>query len=426
MDNNLTMQELLDMQEEELSKINVGEEITGTVETIRDDELVLKLDLGFDGVIPVSDLNLPKGTSIEDAYKVGEEVSGIITKINLKDTTVVISKSSLDQARDLKELEEIFEEGKTITIHIDKNIERGIFGKYKSQTIFIPISQIDTKFVTDTSEYVGQDLEVYIKELNSRRNKVVASHRQLLQEKINIERKERRERIKAEREAERERRKAEREKKKAEREALFESLEVGQKINGKVTNIMPYGAFIDLGGIEGLAHINNLSWKRVPSVESVLEEGQNVDVYIMDKNPENMRIALAVKDINNDPWDLAADELSVGDIVNVEVLRIIESGAFVEVKEGVEAYLPIGELKDERVGKVEDVISEGDKLSVRIKSFNPADKRMLVSLKEANREPVVKDEEEDIAEYLESDEKLGNIGELLGDQLEGALKSEDE
>src|SRR5699024_7409283 len=134
----------------------------------------------------------------------------------------------------------------------------------------------------------------------------------------------------------------------------------GEKRRGKVTNIMPYGAFIDLGGIEGLAHINNLSWTRVESVESVVSVGDEVDVFIQNVEPETHRIALSLKDPAQDPWKLIADEVSVGSVVDAKVLRIIDKGAFVEVKKGVEAYLPIGELSEKRVNKVEDIVNIGD------------------------------------------------------------------
>ena len=166
----------------------------------------------------------------------------------------------------------------------EKAIQRGLFAKYKTVQLFMPISQIDTKFVNDTKEYVGQELDVYVIEYNANRNRFVASHREVLQERLNAEREERRERVKAERDAERARVRAERDAERARikeaRQSIFDSLEEGQKIHGKVTKIMPYGAFIDIGeGLEGLAHINNLAWKRVESVEDVVSEGQELDVY---------------------------------------------------------------------------------------------------------------------------------------------------
>ena len=228
------------------------------------------------------------------------------------------------------------------------------------------------------------------------------------------QRKERRERIKAEREAERARIKAEREAERARvkeaRQAIFDSLEVGQKIHGKVTKIMPYGAFIDIGeGLEGLAHINNLAWKRVESVESVVAEGQELDVYVLDVNKENNRIALAVKDINNDPWDLIAKEVAIGDVIKGTVVRTIDRGAFVEIKEGVEAYLPISQLSENRVPTVNSVVNPGDEIEAKILNFNPDEKRILISIKEVNAEP-----EEDYTQFMKPEESLGaTIGDAI-------------
>lgn len=416
MTNNLSMQELLDQEEQALSKIKVGEIITGKVIKITSDEVILGLDYGFDGSISIDELNIEKGKYADEVYKIGDEITGVITKVYQKDGVIKLSKLAADKANDFVEIEKAFEEHRIITVNVERSIEKGLFANYKTYTFFIPISHIDTKFVKNTNEYIGRNLEVYIIELNQSKNKFVASHRDVLQERLDKEREERRARIKAEKEAERARIKADREAErariKAEKEELFDSLEVGQKREGKVTKIMTYGAFVDIGGLEGLAHINNLSWKRVESVEDVLQEGQDVEVYVLDVDRETRRIALALKDINNDPWNLISKELQEGDIITGKVVRIIEKGAFVEIREGVDAYLPISELSDDRVVKVTNVVNVDDEIKVKVLNFKPKDKRMLVSIKEANREP-----EEDISEYMEVEESLGTLGDLLKDKF---------
>lgn len=416
----LSMQELLDQQEQLLSSIQVGETITGTITKINNDEVTVGLNVGFDGVISVEELNLEKNQEISDVYKVGDEISAIITKVSEKDCTLKLSKLKLDMISDKKELEQAHADHKIVTTNVVKTIPRGVFAAYKSVEIFIPISQLNTKFVNDTKEYQGANLEVYIIEFNEKANKIVGSHREVLQERLDQERKARKERIQAEREAERQRvreeRAAEKARVKAEKEALVDSLEVGQKRHGKVTNIVSYGAFVDLGGVEGLAHINNLSWKRVESVEEVLEVGQEVDVYVLDVNKETGRIGLALKDINNDPWDLIAKEVNVDDIITGKVVRLIDRGAFVEIKEGVEAFLPISHLKEERVANVSSVVNPGDEITVRVLTFDPSHKRMSVSIKDVNKEP-----EEDYSEFLNKEEELGST---IGDLLKGKFNNQ--
>lgn len=416
----LSMQELLDQQEQLLSSIKVGETIAGTITKINNDEVTVGLNIGFDGVIPVSELNLQKNQEVSDVYKVGDEISAVITKVSEKDCTLKLSKLRLDMVADKKELENAHTEHKILTANVVKTIQRGVFAAYKSVEIFIPISQLNTKFVSDTREYQDTNLEVYIIEFNEKANKIVGSHREVLQERLDQERKARKERIQAEREEQRqkarEERAAQKARVKAEKEALVDSLEVGQKRHGKVTNIVSYGAFVDLGGVEGLAHINNLSWKRVESVEDMLQVGQEVDVYILDANKETGRIGLALKDINNDPWDLIAKEVNVDDIITGKVVRIIEKGAFVEIKEGVEAYLPISHLKEERVANVSSVVNPGDEITVRVLTFDPSHKRMSVSIKDVNKEP-----EEDYSEFLNKEEDLGST---IGDLLKGKLDNQ--
>lgn len=414
----LTMQEMLDLQDQEMKKIQIGATITGKVTSIDNDEIKLELEdcAGFEGLVPVSELNLEKGKYADEVYKVGDEITGVITNIRQKDTTVAISKLQADKKVDYAELKEALENHTILTLVGTKAIDRGVFATYKSQELFIPISQLDTKFVQDTKSYVGKSLEVYVKELDARRNRAVASRREVLQERLDKERAERNARIKAEREAERarirEEKAAERARVKAEKEAMFDALEVGQKKEGKVTKIMQYGAFVDIGGIEGLVHRNNLSWDRVENVEDFVTEGQEVEVYVLNIDQENRKFGLALKDINNDPWKIASEEISVGDIINVEVLRIIESGAFVKVRESVEAYLPISELSEDRVLKVQNVVNEGDEIKVKVIEFSYKNRRMKVSKVEAEREP-----EEDISEYLEVEDSLGSLGELFKDKF---------
>ncbi|MGL5347742.1 MAG: 30S ribosomal protein S1 [Peptostreptococcaceae bacterium] len=416
MTNELSMQELLEQQEQELNKVKVGQTITGKISRINNEELVLDLNYGFDGIIKVEELNLPKGKHADEVYSVGDEVIAIITKVYHKDGVVQLSKLKLDAKSDFDELEKAYNEHRILTVNVIKNIERGVFASYKTQELFIPISQLDTKFVQDTKGYVGHNLEIYIKELDSKRNRFVASHRDVLQERLDKEREERRARIQAEKEAARAKAKAEKEahiaQVKKDKEDLFNSLEVGQKREGKVTKLMPYGAFVDIGGLEGLVHLNNLSWERVENVEDMLSEGQEVDVYVLDVDQQTKKIALALKDINNDPWDLISKDVQLDDIVTGKVVRVIEKGAIVELREGVQAFLPISELSEERVMKVTSVVNVGDEVSAMIIEFRPKNRRMVLSIKEATREP-----EEDYSEFLEVEESLGSLGDLFKDKF---------
>lgn len=421
MTNELSMKDLLEQQEQAFSEVKVGKTITAKIIKVTHDEVVLDLEYGFDGIVPAEELNIEGNKSIEEVYNVGDEITAVIQRVHEKDGTIRLSKLQADRKNDLAEVTKAHEEHRIITVKVEKAIERGVFAKYKSIELFMPISQIDTKFVKEAKEYVGANLEVYIIELDVKKNRFVVSHREVLQERINKEREERRVRIQAEKEAERARVKAERDAEKArikqEKEDLFNSLEVGQKRHGKVTKIMSYGAFVDLGGLEGLVHINNLSWKRVESVEDMLQEGQEVDVYVLDVDAETRRIALALKDINNDPWQLIAEDVYVDDVITGKVVRIIERGAFLEIREGVEAFLPISELSEDRVMKVTNVVNVDDEVKVKVLNFNPENRRMLVSKKEAEREP-----EEDYTEYLEVEESLGTLGDLFKDKFKGLDK----
>lgn len=421
MTNELSMKDLLDQQEQAYSNIQVGKTITAKIVKVTHDEVVLNLEYGFDGIIPAEELNIPNNKNVEDVFNVGDEITAVIQKVSQKDGTIRLSKLQSDRKNDLAEVTKAFEEHRIITVSVEKAIERGVFAKYKSIELFMPISQIDTKFVKETKDYVGLNLEVYIMELDPKKNRFVVSHREVLQERINIEREERKARIQAEKEAERARIKAERDAEKArikqEKEDLFNSLEVGQKRHGKVTKLMPYGAFVDIGGLEGLVHLNNLSWKRVESVEDMLQENQEVEVYVLDVDTDTRKIALALKDINNDPWKLISNDVYVDDIITGKVVRIIDKGVFLEIREGVEAFLPISELSEERVMKITNIVNVDDEVKVKVLNFNPENRRMLVSKKEAEREP-----EEDYSEFLEVEDSLGTLGDLFKDKFKNLQK----
>ncbi len=416
---NLSMEELLKMQEDEFKDIKIGEVVTAKISKINKDEVILHMNFGFDGVINIQDLNLPKGSYIEDIYKIDDEITGIITKVQNKDGIIYISKLMLDKQNDFKELEDAFENKKILTVNTTKSIERGIFANYKTQEIFIPISQLDTKFVKNTKDYESKFLEVYIKEIS--KNKLVASHREVLQERIDKEKEERRLQIEKEKKERKEQQRIEKERRIQEenkrKEDLFNSLSVGQKREGRVTKILDYGAFVDIGGIEGLLHKNNLSWEKVDNIQDLIKENQEVQVYVLDINKEDKKFALALKDINNDPWEIIKNEISINSLVTGEVIRIIEKGAFIKIREGVDAFLPLSEVSEERVGKISNIINVGDTITTMVIDFKPKNRRLVVSLKEANKEP-----EEDYSEFLQTEDSLGSLGDLFKDKFKNLTK----
>lgn len=416
---NLSMEELLKMQEDEFKDIKIGEVVTAKISKINKDEVILHMNFGFDGLINIQDLNLPKGSYIEDIYKIDDEITGIITKVQNKDGIIYISKLMLDKQNDFKELEDAFENKKILTVNTTKSIERGIFANYKTQEIFIPISQLDTKFVKNTKDYQSKFLEVYIKEIS--KNKLVASHREVLQERIDKEKEERRLQIEKEKKERKEQQRIEKERRIQEenkrKEDLFNSLSVGQKREGRVTKILDYGAFVDIGGIEGLLHKNNLSWEKVDNIQDLIKENQEVQVYVLDINKEDKKFALALKDINNDPWEIIKNEISINSLVTGEVIRIIEKGAFIKIREGVDAFLPLSEVSEERVGKISNIINVGDTITTMVIDFKPKNRRLVVSLKEANKEP-----EEDYSEFLQTEDSLGSLGDLFKDKFKNLTK----
>lgn len=407
---NLSMKDLLESQERELDAIKIGEVVKAKISKITKDEVILEMNFGFDGIIKKEELNLEKSKNIDEVYNVGDEIEGIITRVNQKDATINLSKLKFDVVKGYESIVSAFEDKKIITVLTHKAIERGVFAIYNNVEIFIPISKLSTKFVDKTSGFVNKNLEVYIIELDKNKNKIVASHRDVLKEREDKERLERKAREKEEKEERLREQKEQKEERiakiKKEKEALFDSLEVGQKKDAKVKKIVEYGAFVDIGGIEGLLHKNNLSWEKFENIENLISLDQEIEVYILDIDKEKRKFAVALKDINNDPW--MNSNIYEGDVISGEVVRVIEKGAFVKIATAVEAFLPISHISEEGVSKITKHINVGDTIKAMVIDFRPKNRKLVVSIKEATREP-----EEDISEYLEVEDSLGSLGELF-------------
>ena len=354
----LSMQELLDQQEQLLSSINVGETITGTITKINNDEVTVGLNIGFDGVIPVSELNLQRNQEVADVYKVGDEISAVITKVSEKDCTLKLSKLKLDMISDKAELANAHENHKIVTVNVVKTIPRGLFAAYKSVEIFIPISQLNTKFVNDTKEYQDANLEVYIIEFNEKANKIVGSHREVLQERLDQERKARKERIQAEREAE----KAEIE---AEKEAEVEVKEDDVVIVPEIEDDVVIEDLVDDNN-EAIDDTEDAVVDYEPAVDSEICDCDSNDhnhvvtteggfTYIFCDHVEEIKVIDGVKYM---PWiyfgfdNEAAYVAATTPVEEVEVVEVVEVEAEEVEEETTEA------IETEEVVVAEEIVEE--------------------------------------------------------------------
>ena len=252
------------------------------------------------------------------------------------------------------EMEKKKEAGETVQANITQVVKGGLVASVDGLRGFIPASQMELHFVKDLSIYVGQTVEAEIIEIDVHKRRLVLSRRALLE--------------------------AEREKKEAE---VFSTLEAGQTVRGTVKRLVDYGAFIDIGGVDGLAHISDLAWHRVKHPSDVLEVGQELDVYVKSVDPESKRISLSVKDTMRDPWYDSAEKYSEGQIIEGKVIKLTDFGAFMEIEPGFDGLIPMGELADKRIERADEAVHVGDIVRVKILRIDTKRKRISLSITKA-------------------------------------------
>ena len=252
------------------------------------------------------------------------------------------------------ELEKLKEEGKTVEAHVNQVVKGGLVASVNGLRGFIPASQMELHFVKDLSIYLDQTVEAEIIEIDVHKQRLVLSRRSLLE----VERKKR-------------------------EEEVFSQLEAGQTVRGIVKRLVDYGAFIDIGGVDGLAHISDLAWHRVKHPSDVLEVGQELDVYVNNVDVESKRISLSVKDTMRDPWLDNAEKYNEGDIIEGKVIKLTDFGAFMEIEPGFDGLIPMGELADKRIERADEAVSAGDVVHVKILRIDMKRKRISLSITKA-------------------------------------------
>jgi len=347
-----------------------GEVIKGTVVQVLDDEVMVDVGGKSEGVIPLRELSLKDVSSARELVQVGEEIEVLVLKWD-DDGTILLSKKKVDFKKTLDELEVAFNEKRPVEGTVIESVKGGLLADV-GVVGFLPASHVDDGYVKNLDDYIGQTMLFNIIEFNRnkrRGSQVVLSRRELVLEEKN-------------------RQKAE----------FWQNIAEGQTRTGIVKRIVDYGAFIDLGGYEGLLHVSELDHRRIEHPADILHEGDEIEVYILGLDREKERVSLSRKKLLKSPWELALEKYHQGDIVEGTVVRIAPFGAFVELDPGVDGLVHISQLADYRVEKPEDVVKAGDKVMVKIISIDPNEKRIGLSIKEARNEL----DRAETEEYLES------------------------
>jgi len=351
---------------------NRGDVIKGIVVEVHDDDVMVDVGGKSEGIIPLREMSVKDVSSAKLLATVGEEIEVLVLKWD-DDGTILLSKKKVDSKRAMDKLEETYNEGGELEGTIVSSVKGGLLVDV-GVIAFLPASHVDDGYVKNLDEYIGKTYKFKIIEFNrnkKRGSQIVLSRKQLVEaEKSKL------------------------------REQFWGSIEEGQILKGRIKRLVDYGAFIDLGGFEGLLHVSEIDHVRIDHPSAVLNEGDEIEVYILALDREKQRVSLSRKKLLKSPWEIVMEKYSEGDILDGKVVRIAPFGAFVEIEPGVDGLVHISQLANYRVEKPQDVVAVNQIIKVKILSIDQAEKRIGLSVKEA-AEPVA---DKEVQDYLQNQE----------------------
>ena len=364
-----------EMLEETLKTIYNGDKVTGLVVAITGTEISVDLGTKYSGFIPTSEFT-DDGIKVEDAVKVGDTIEAVVVRVNDVEGTAMLSKKRLDAAKMWTDIEDAVESGAVLEGIVTEENKGGVVVNVKGVRVFVPASQTDLPREAELSQLLKKPVRLRITEVNKARKRVVGSIRRVAQA-------ERRERI----------------------ETIWNEIEVGKKYKGVVKSLTSYGAFVDIGGIDGMVHVSELSWGRIHQPSEVVSVGDEIDVYVINFDKEKRKISLGYKDPDGNPWTQFTNRYQVGDIASVKIVKLMPFGAFAEVLPGVDGLIHISQIANRRIGKPEDVLTVGDVVDAKITAIDEEKHKISLSIRALSEPaPVAKapvEEEEEPEEARE-------------------------
>ena len=343
----LTFEQML---EESFKTIHTGEVVEGTVIDVKPEEIVLNIGYKADGILTRSEYTNEPGVDLTTIVKPGDTMEVKVLKVNDGEGQVLVTYKRLAAEKGNKRIEEAFNNQEVLTAKVAQVLDGGLSVVVEEVRIFIPASLVSDTYEKDLSKYAGQEIEFVITEYNPKRRRYIGNRKQLV----------------AARKAELQR-------------ELFERIHEGDVVEGTVRNVTDFGAFIDLGGADGLLHISEMSWGRVENPKKVFKVGDTLKVLI--KEISGSKIALSLKFEDANPWRDAAVKYAVGNVVSGKVARMTDFGAFIELEPGVDALLHVSQISKEHIEKPSDVLKVGDEVTAKVVDFNEADKKISLSIK---------------------------------------------
>lgn len=376
-----------DMNNVEVNEFEVGDIVNGVVTQVEEKQVLVSVDGSkLDGIIPISELSSLHVEKAGDVVSEGDALELEVLKV--EEEALILSKRKIDAAKSWDNLQEKFANNEVFEAEVNDVVKGGLVVDLGVRG-FVPASLVEPFFVEDFSDYKGKTLTFKIVELDKDKNRLILSHRAVVEE--------------------------EQEKQKQE---ILASLQPGEIIEGTVQRITDFGAFVDIGGIDGLVHISQFSYEHIEKPSDVVKEGQKVNVKILSVDRENERISLSIKETLPGPWTNIAEKAPKGSVLEGVVKRLVSYGAFVEVFPGVEGLIHISQISHKHIGTPQEVLSEGQTVKVKVLDANEAEQRLSLSMKELEER-----DEEIPANYEAPEEPSGfQLGEMIGDQLKNLKK----
>ncbi len=389
--------------ENSMVTLRSGEIVKGRIIGYNNAEIYVDLGYKSDGIIPVGEYTDDPDFKPETSIKIGDEIEVFIVRVNDGEGNVMLSKKKVDSMKSIDEVEQAYENKTPVTGKVVEITNGGVVASVKGVRVFIPASQISERYVKDLNEYLRQTVTVKIVEFNKQKRKIVGSRRIVLAEN--------REQV---------------------ADQFWSNIEVGKKYEGTVKSLMDFGAFIDIGGVDGLVHVSEMSWTKIKHPSDVLKVGDKVQVTVLEFDAEKKRISLSMKKEEDNPWFQAAEKYKVGDIVKGTVVRLVPFGAFIELEKGLDGLVHISQISNVRIAKPGDVLQTGQIVEAKIVEVNVETKKISLSIKEVNpidppsakvpesvenetQEPAdVKEAVEEEAPNEHREEMTNTIGDALG------------
>ncbi|PAV29512.1 30S ribosomal protein S1 [Virgibacillus profundi] len=366
----------------ELPEVNVGDILTGTVVKLEEKQVFVDIGYKTEGILPISELSNLHVELTSDAVKEGDSLTLKVKKVD--DDEVILSKRAIDADKAWGELEQKYNNNEVFETEVKEVVKGGLVVDVGIRG-FIPASLVETFFVEDFTDYKNKMLTVKIVDLNKEQNRIILSHRVVVEEEADLQ-----------------------------KSSLLQSLKAGQVLEGTVQRLTNFGVFVDIGGVDGLVHISQLAHEHVEKAADVVSEGDKIKVEVLSVDRDNERISLSHKKTIPGPWENIEDRISKGDVLDGTVKRLVNFGAFVEIQPGVEGLVHISQIANRHIGTPQEVLEVNQQIKVKVLDVSEKEERISLSIKELEQEQEAKE----FKQYEKDEEQSGfQLGDVIGDKL---------